>query len=210
MTDELNELNDPLHALGLVLDELPSVGGDLRQVPDTVLAGGPLACAAMASNLRFCVLGGLAVLLGACSSKQTGDPCTPGDQDGINEQPQTVFATVSDAAFAEGGVDSGSTERNFTTQNSSTVTFRLTNVGTKPHDFAIGCRPTGLPDGCPQTSCFPADANFAPLAPGETETHTFMTPAVEGAYEIRSDVQGDSQKDADGGFSGLTAEFVLE
>ncbi len=155
----------------------------------------------MAIPLRFSgFVAAVAFSCLACSSSTSGDSCAPGDQDGINEQSETVLLTVSDTAFAVGGVDSGSTERNITSQNSSLITLTLTNVGTKPHDLVIGCIPTGLPAGCPTTSCFPKGANFAPLAPGASMTTSFTTPAVEGAYSFTSDVAGDGA---------LIGEFVL-
>jgi hypothetical protein len=111
-------------------------------------------------------------------------------------------------AFAVGGVDSGSDQRNIAVQNSSTVTMTLTNVGTKPHSLVVACIPTGLPAGCPSESCLPASANISALEAGQTATTTFNTPAVEGAYPFASDVPGDTQI-VDGTATGLVGEFVL-
>jgi hypothetical protein len=138
-----------------------------------------------------------------------GDSCAPGDQDGVNAGTYVVLVSVSDTGFAVGGVDSGSTERNITVQNLGTVTLTLTNTGTEPHDMTIGCIPTGLPAGCPATSCFPANANIGPLQPGQSMTTTFVTPAVEGAYPFVSDLADDTATSSDGGVTGLVGEFVL-
>jgi hypothetical protein len=156
----------------------------------------------MAFSVRSNVFVAAAVssLACACNSSSNGDSCAPGDQNGVNDMAETVLVTVSDTAFAVGGVDSGSMERNITSENSSPITLTLTNVGMKPHDLVIGCIPTGLPAGCPSTSCFPKSANFAPLAPGASMTTSFTTPAVEGAYTFTSDVAGDDA---------LIGEFVL-
>lgn len=151
------------------------------------------------------------LLVSACSSSKSDndDSCDTGDQDGVVGGNNTVLLSVSDTAFAVGGVDSGSTEPNIAVQNLSNVTLTLTNVGTKPHSLSIGCVPTGLPAGCPSMSCFPANANIPALAPGASSTTMFATPAVEGAYTFTSDVPGDSNAGADGGATGLVGEFVL-
>jgi hypothetical protein len=158
-----------------------------------------------------------------CSSTSggnSGGSCVPGDNDGINgigEGVHPVLVNVSDTAFAVGGVDSGSTERNIATQNLDSVTLTLTNVGNKPHDMVIQCIPSGLPAGCPQTSCFPGDAGLPAgyvtlvpaLEPGQSTTTSFVTPAVEGEYQFISDEPGDTKSDADGGLTGLVGDFVL-
>jgi hypothetical protein len=144
-----------------------------------------------------------------CNNSDAGDRCDPGDQDGVVGGNNTVLLNVSDTGFAVGGVDSGSTEPNITVQNLSNVTLTMTNVGTKPHDLHLACIPTGLPAGCPAMSCFPDNANIPPLAPEDSATVTFMTPAVEGAYPFVSDEDGDTATDAGGGVTGLVGEFVL-
>jgi hypothetical protein len=153
----------------------------------------------------------LLVAVAACSSNTNGDSCTPGDQDGVLGGPNAnvVLVSVSDTAFAVGGVDSGSTARNIAIQNSSKVTLTLTNVGTKPHDLVIQCIPTGLPAGCPATSCFPKNANIPPVPPGQNATTTFTVPVFEGAYLFTSDEAGDTEKSPDGSLTGLVGEFVL-
>jgi hypothetical protein len=121
----------------------------------------------------------------------------------------TVLMSVSDTAFAVGGLDSGSDQRNIAVQNSSSVTLTLTNVGTKQHDFIVQCIPTGLGAGCPTQSCFPSTANMFAMSPGQSSTTTFVTPAVEGAYQFISDEPGDTQVGVDGVVTGLVGEFVL-
>lgn len=120
-----------------------------------------------------------------------GDLCVPNDQDGVIGGVNTVLLTVSDAAFAVGGVGSGSTQRNITIQNSSNVTLTLTNVGTRPHAFVVECIATDLPAGCAKTSCFPGAANISAVAPGDSATTKFTVPVIEGAYPFFSDAPGD-------------------
>jgi hypothetical protein len=160
--------------------------------------------------VRPAILIGL-ILAGAtaCSSSDSDDKCNPGDADGVVGGNNIVLLNVSDTGFAVGGVTSGSTEPNISVQNLSNVTLTLTNVGTTPHDFHIACIPTGLPAGCPTMSCFPDNANIPSLAPGDSATVSFATPAVEGAYQFTSDEAGDTSTGADGGITGLVGEFVL-
>jgi FtsP/CotA-like multicopper oxidase with cupredoxin domain len=153
-------------------------------------------------------LGLLAV--GACSSNgDDNDSCNPDDADGIVGGVNTVKVSVSDTAFAVGGVNSNSTEPNIGVQNSSTVNLTVTNTGTKPHDFKVVCIPSGLPAGCEQTSCFPDMANIPAIAPGDRVTVTFNTPAVEGTYQFYSDEDGDTSAGGEGNYTGLVGEFVL-
>jgi hypothetical protein len=105
--------------------------------------------------------------------------------------------------------DTGFTPIILKTQNSAQVTLTLTNNGTKPHDFVMGCVSISYP-GCPFQYCFPPDANIASLPPGGTATTTFVTPFVEGIYDFRSDLPGDSQTASDGGISGLRGQFVVQ
>jgi hypothetical protein len=154
--------------------------------------------------------GALALSAIHCSNlAASGNPCAPGDQDAVNGGTQVVLVSVSDTGFTVGGVDSGSTEPNITVENLANVILTLTNTGTEPHDMTIGCIGTGLPAGCPSTSCFPSDANIATLQPGESMTTAFVTPAVEGAYPFVSDVPGDAARSAEGGVTSLGGEFVL-
>lgn len=151
------------------------------------------------------------LLASACSSdaKDDGDSCEPDDQDGIVGGTTTVLLNVSDEGFAVGGVNSGSMQPNIAVQNTSTVKLTLTNVGTKPHSFHVECRPSELPEGCPQTSCFPDEASIPAVEPGEKVTVEFDTPAVEGEYRFTSTEEGDTTEDEDGELTGLVGQFVL-
>lgn len=139
--------------------------------------------------------------LSACGDdEKRNDSCTPDDQDGVIGGQHTVLLTVSDTDFSVGAPGSGSTQRNITIQNSSEVTLTLTNVGTRPHGFSVACIPSELPAPCPQTSCFPPEAEIEPLEAGASTTVTFEVPAVEGAYPFTSDAAGDEA---------LIGQFVL-
>ncbi len=140
------------------------------------------------------------VACGGDSNAGDQNGCTPYDQDGVIGGKRTVLVTVTDTAFSVGGVDSGSTERNIEIQNSTEVTLTVTNAGTKPHSFVVGCIPSGLPPGCSRTSCFPKAANIPPLDAGGSTTVEFVVPRVEGTYPVSSDVPGDEA---------LAAEFVV-
>jgi uncharacterized cupredoxin-like copper-binding protein len=146
-----------------------------------------------------------------CSSATSAGPdggCAT-DQNGTNGGTEVVYLTVSDTAFAVGGVDSGSTQSNITIENGSTVTLTLTNVGTRPHDFVVQCQPTPNSNGCPMQSCFPPEANIPALAPGKSATTKFVAPFKEGAYQFVSDLPGDTQTSPDAGTTGLVGEFLL-
>jgi hypothetical protein len=139
--------------------------------------------------------------LSACGDDEKSDAsCTPDDQDGVTGGKHTVLLTVSDADFSVGAPGSGSTQRNITIQNSSEVTLTLTNAGTTPHGFSVACIASELPAGCPQTSCFPPEAEIESLDAGASTTVTFGVPAVEGAYPFTSEVPGDEA---------LIGQFVL-
>jgi hypothetical protein len=147
----------------------------------------------------------------ACSSAAPGggDPCNP-DQNGVSGGTQVVIElTVSDTAFTVGAIDSGPGEPNITTENSVTVSLTMTNVGSKPHDFAIRCLPTTNSNGCPTQSCFPHGADLPPLKPGAHATAVFVTPVHEGPYPFVSDVPGDTHAGADGSLTGLVGQFVV-
>jgi hypothetical protein len=146
----------------------------------------------------------------ACSGIETsGDQCMGGDQDGVSGGSIAVLMTVSDTAFAVGGLDSGSDQRNIAVQNSSSVTLTLANVGMQPHSFIVHCISTVPVAGCSDQSCFPLNANISALPPGQSATTTFVAPAVEGAYPFTSDEPGDTRVGADGVVTGLVGEFVL-
>lgn len=150
------------------------------------------------------------VAVPACNSNGTGsDKCMGGDLDGVIGGSTTVLVSVSDTAFAVGGVDSGSDQRNIAVQNLSSLTLTLTNVGTKHHSFVVQCIATVPVAGCPDQSCFPLSANLSALSPGQSTTTTFVTPAVEGAYQFFSNEPGDTQVGADGAISGLVGAIVV-
>ncbi len=90
-----------------------------------------------------------------------------------------VDLVVDDAGFFASGPDAGMKEI-LSTQNDAVVMLTLTNLGTKPHGFKVGCTQTSAPPGCSTTVCFPADSTIAPLAPGESKTITFDTPTPDG------------------------------
>lgn len=125
--------------------------------------------------------------------------CIPDDQDGVVGGNNTVKLYITDSGFNVGTQDSG--QRNIAVQNSANVTLVISNVGSKPHSFAIACRPTGLPAECNQpTSCFPKGANVSAIEPGDRVTVQFKTPVVEGEYQFTSEEPGDQD---------LIGEFVL-
>jgi hypothetical protein len=119
----------------------------------------------------------------------------------------TLLVTVSDTAFTAGSPDAGSMEPNLTVQNATHVTLTLTNVGTRPHDFVVHCLATPNSLGCPTKSCFPAAADIAAVAPGQSKTVTFTVPFPEGTYDFVSDLPGDTQTSEDGGKSDLAGVF---
>ena len=164
-------------------------------------------------NKGFCTifLGFALALPSACSSsaKDNDNSCQPDDQNGMVGGTMTVLLTVSDTAFGVGAPGSGSTQRNITVENSSTVKLTVTNVGKEPHSFVVACIPSGLPAACPQTSCFPDEAKIPAIDPGGSVSVTFDTPAVEGAYQFTSDVDGDTTTDKQGKVTGLVGQFVL-
>jgi hypothetical protein len=129
-----------------------------------------------------------------------GSPCAPPDSDGINGGCYAFDLSVDDTAFSHIILKA---------QNLGLVTITLTNTGTKPHDFVMGCIPISFA-GCPSQQCFPAAANIAPIAPGMSATATFTTPNPEGIYNFRSDVAGDSELDSDGGVTGIWGQFVVQ
>ncbi|MEO7037162.1 MAG: hypothetical protein ABI548_24625 [Polyangiaceae bacterium] len=163
----------------------------------------------MNQGLRLLFLGFALALPSACSSDANVDSCQPYDHDAVAGGTNNVLLTVSDTAFGVGAPGSGSTQRNIAVENSSVVKLTVTNVGKKPHSLVVACIPSELPAGCPQTSCFPDEANLQPIDPGDSVTVTFDTPAVEGAYQFTSAVDGDTMTDKDGNVTGLVGEFVL-
>ena len=149
---------------------------------------------------------------GNSSSGDDGGECYP-DNDGVNNVPQTIDLVVDDTGFYAGSPDSGADtdagmKTVITTQNSSTVTFTLTNRGTKEHGFEVECTSVlpaypSLPQGCSSTACFPSSSTIAPLAPGASKTVTFITPAPDNLnYPFKSNAPGDANVPALNGSDG--------
>jgi len=117
--------------------------------------------------------------------------CYP-DNDGITGGTYTIDLVVNDTGFFAGGPDAGTKEL-LSTQNNAQVTLKLTNNGTRPHGFKVGCTQATAPAGCPTTVCFPENSFIAPIAPGTTTTITFDTPTPDGIiYPFTSDEPADS------------------
>lgn len=127
--------------------------------------------------------------LAHCSSSSHAAPIDDGgacypDTDGINGGDYTFDLTVDDTGFSK---------TILATQNDSQVTLTLTNMGTKPHGFEVGCTQAAAPAGCPTTVCFPSDSSIAPIAPGASQTITFDTPTPDGIiYPFKSSEPADS------------------
>jgi hypothetical protein len=126
------------------------------------------------------------------------DTCYP-DNDGVNDQTYTIDIAVTDTGFTStgGDPDDAGAKNIIATQNSSQVILTLTNNGTMPHGFTVGCvsvcssYPT-LPAGCSPSACFPSGATIAPIAAGATATVTFVTPVPDGLlYPFSSGAPGD-------------------
>src|SRR5262245_21627835 len=124
---------------------------------------------------------GVAFLL-SCDADKSDDACKPDDADGIVNVDMSVAVKVDDTSFQPAIVK---------TQNRSNVTLTLTNAGTKPHGFGVDRLATPNSNNCPTTSCFPAEATIAPIAPGASVTVRLTTPPVEGIYTYRSTASGD-------------------
>jgi len=127
----------------------------------------------------------------AASSTSDNDAaaaCYP-DNDGINGGEYTFVLTVDDTGFSK---------TILTTQNDAVATVMLTNMGTTPHGFMVGCTSVlpaypDLPAGCPTVACFPSGATIPPLAPGASQTITFDTPTPDGhIYPFKSTEPADS------------------
>jgi hypothetical protein len=117
--------------------------------------------------------------------------CYP-DTDGISGGDYTIDLVVDDAGFFASGDDAGP-KNILSTQNDAEVTFTLTNRGTKPHGFKVGCTTTTAPVGCSTTVCFPASSVIDPIAPGASVTISFTTPTPDGViYPFTSNEPADS------------------
>jgi hypothetical protein len=124
------------------------------------------------------------------------DTCYP-DNDGINDQTYTIDIAVNDTGFTSTGGDDAGAKNIIATQNSSQVILKLTNNGTKPHGFTVGCisvcssYPT-LPTGCSPLACFPSNSTIAPITAGTSASVTFVTPVPDGLiYPFSSGAPGD-------------------
>ena len=146
-------------------------------------------------------------------SSSDGGDCYP-DNDGINNVPTPIDLVVDDTGFYAGSPDSGAVDYDagmktvITTQNSSTITFTLSNKGTKDHGFEVSCtsvKPAypNLPAGCSMTACFPSDSTIAPIGPGMSKTVTFVTPVPDNLlYPFKSNAPGDANTPALNGSDG--------
>ncbi|HET8940238.1 MAG TPA: hypothetical protein VFN67_42650 [Polyangiales bacterium] len=118
--------------------------------------------------------------------------CFP-DADGLTGVTKTIELTVTDTEFSKTVL---------TSQDNSMVVLKLTNEGTKPHGFAVGCASVldaypNVPDRCPKVTCFPGSipdgddgdsvadddadmpARIDPIEPGESKTIMFLTPTTD-------------------------------
>ncbi|HLK36579.1 MAG TPA: hypothetical protein VKU41_07480 [Polyangiaceae bacterium] len=142
------------------------------------------------------ILAFLGVALLRCSSDAhglavhaaDGAGCFP-DADGLTGGAYTIDVAVDDHGFSKTVIN---------TQNDATVTLTLTNKGSRPHGFEVGCTSVtaaypDLPASCPTMTCFPAASTIGALAPGDSKTVTFFTPQVDNViYPFQSTEQDDS------------------
>jgi hypothetical protein len=152
------------------------------------------AGSSLAFQATYVLLGVAFFGCGSSASNSTGGGgagggrCFP-DNDGINGGEYTFDLMVDDTGFSK---------TILATQNDAQATVTLTNTGTKPHGFEVGCTNTAAsypnsPAGCPTIACFPANATIAPLAPGASQTITFDTPTPDGLiYPFKSSEPDDS------------------
>jgi hypothetical protein len=170
-------------------------------------------------GMSILAVASLLPLLANCSSSSPGSSasgdggsCYP-DSDGVNNVPTPIDLVVDDTGFYAGSPDSGADtdagmKTVITTQNSSTITFTLTNRGTRNHGFEVGCTSVlpaypDLPAGCSSMACFPGDSTVAPIAPGASKTVTFVTPAPDNLnYPFKSSAPGDANNPALNGSDG--------
>jgi len=130
-------------------------------------------------------------LLGIDASAAKISMCFP-DHDGLNGGTSVIHLTVDDTEFSVGGMQ----KTVIATQNDATAILTLTNKGTKPHGFEVGCVSvfsgdppayTSVPKGCPTIACFPSNSVIAPIEPGASKTITFATPTPDGlVFPVRS------------------------
>jgi hypothetical protein len=152
-----------------------------------VHAGGLLSC------LALFVVVGCSRSSGSAGAGDDGDDdaCYP-DNDGMtgDVDGMPVFNLTVD--------DTGFSKTLLTTQNSAMVMLTLTNNGTTPHGFQVGCTSVSpsypnLPAGCGATACFPANSAIPPLDPGKSATILFVTPVPDNLlYPFTSNEPADS------------------
>ena len=128
----------------------------------------------------------------------TGDDTCYPDNDGSNNETYTIDIAVDDTGFTSSDDDDAGAKNIIATQNGSLVTLTLTNRGTKPHGFQVGCVSVcssypRLPAGCSPWACFPANSTIPPIAPGTSAIITFDTPTPDGLiYPFSSSAPDDS------------------
>ena len=137
---------------------------------------------------------------GSEAGSNADNQCRPPDSDGLAGGCYFFNLFVDDIGFSPIILKA---------QNLARTTIQLTNTGTRPHDFVVGCVPLHAP-GCPSQVCFPPRASIATLAPGGVATTTFVTPYLDGIYDFQSDLTGDSPIALDGGIRGLRGQFVVQ
>jgi hypothetical protein len=133
--------------------------------------------------------------LAGCSSSSSG-PSDAGDAGGSDDAttcyPDNDGITGGDYIYKLNVDDTGFSKNLISTQNDSQITLTLTNTGTRPHGFTVGCTTTVAPAGCSPHVCFPDTATIEPIAPGVTKTITFDTPTPDGIiYPFRSSEPAD-------------------
>jgi hypothetical protein len=153
------------------------------------------------------------VALSHCSSPGSGGSTCYPDNDGVNDVPSPIELVVDDTGFYAGSADAGALtdagmKTVITTQNASTITLSVTNLGTMPHGFEVDCTSAlaaypDLPVGCSPMVCFPGSSTIPPLAPGASMTATFVTPVPDNLlFPFKSSAPGDADNPALNGSNG--------
>jgi hypothetical protein len=185
--------------------DLPRGRLGIRYSSDTKGLGTRIGCYRMSKAYRHIATSTLSVLMAGalfqCGSSSGADTCSninpdasftqsPSvcypDNDGINGGTYVVELVVTDTGFLASDVDGGATATKniIGTQNDAQVILTLTNMGTTPHGFAVGCASVcpsypNLPAGCNPYACF-TGASIAPIMPNTSMTITFDTPTPDG------------------------------